>query len=67
MNLIEVLSINRLYNASIPNQVRNVLTNMCLDLNTMQLDAKLLVWPCHGEENQFFAFAQTGLNHLRLL
>lgn len=33
---------------------------MCLDLNTMQWDAKLLVWPCHGEENQFFAFAETG-------
>lgn len=26
----------------------------------MQWGAKLLVWPCHGEENQFFAFAGTG-------
>lgn len=26
----------------------------------MELIAKLLLWPCHGDENQFFAFAKTG-------
>lgn len=33
---------------------------MCLDLNNMEMGVKLLLWSCHGEENQFFAFAESG-------
>lgn len=26
----------------------------------MELGVNLLLWPCHGGENQFFAFAESG-------